>query len=66
MMEITDRTNIKLLIWGFLLTRFFGLLNEIIQGKEDQKCRRKERWRIDDLASIVDVTGHLSNVNKEL
>jgi len=66
MMEINDHTIIKSSIWGSLFTGFFGLLNAIIQGKEDQKCWRKERWRIADLAIIVDVTGHLNNVNKEL
>jgi len=41
MLEISDYSNIKLPIWGSLLTRLFGLLNEIIQRTEDQKCRRK-------------------------
>lgn len=31
MMEKIDHTNMKSSIWGSLLTRFFGLLNAIIQ-----------------------------------
>jgi hypothetical protein len=60
---------VRWLSWGSVLKRCFDLLNEIKLFRE-KKGRNieelnDERW-ITDLAFLVDVTGHLNNLNKEL
>jgi hypothetical protein len=66
--EITDHTNVRWLSRGSVLERFFDLLNEtklfMEKGRNIEEMN-DERW-ITDLAFLVDETGNLNNLNKEL
>jgi hypothetical protein len=66
--EIIYHTNVRWLGRGSVLKRYFDLLNEIKfmekKGRNIEELN-DEGW-ITDLAFLVDVTGRLNNVNKEL
>jgi hypothetical protein len=67
--EIIYHTNVRWLRQGSVLKQFFDLLNEIKlfmekKGRNIEELN-DEGW-ITDLAFLVDVTGHLNNLNKEL
>jgi hypothetical protein len=67
--EIIYRTNVRWLRQGSVLKQFFDLLDEIKlfmekKGRNIEELN-DEGW-ITDLAFLVDVTGHLNNLNKEL